>query len=63
LGEDAYPTVQEKAANLLYFIVKDHPFTDGCKRITNPADKQILQIVIYGALIFAPQTKSIRFTP
>ena len=34
MGEDAYPTVQEKAANLLYFIVKDHPFTDGCKRIT-----------------------------
>ena len=32
-GEDAYPTVQEKAANLLYFIVKDHPFIDGCKRI------------------------------
>ena len=33
MGEDAYPTFQEKAANLLYFIVKDHPFTDGCKRI------------------------------
>ena len=33
MGEDAYPTVQEKASNLLYFIVKDHPFTDGCKRI------------------------------
>ena len=32
-GEDAYPTVEEKAANLLYFIVKDHPFIDGCKRI------------------------------
>ena len=32
-GEDVYPSVQEKAANLLYFIVKDHPFVDGCKRI------------------------------
>ena len=32
-GEDAYPSVEEKAANLLYFIVKDHPFIDGCKRI------------------------------
>ena len=32
-GEDAYPTVEEKATNLLYFIVKDHPFIDGCKRI------------------------------
>ena len=32
-GEDAYPSIQEKAANLLYFIVKDHPFIDGYKRI------------------------------
>ena len=32
-GEDIYPSNQEKAANLLYFIVKDHPFIDGCKRI------------------------------
>ena len=32
-GEDIYPSSQEKAANLLYFIVKDHPFIDGCKRI------------------------------
>jgi len=27
-----YPTIEEKAANLLYFIVKDHPFVDGNKR-------------------------------
>lgn len=27
-----YPTVQEKAAHLLYFVVKDHPFADGNKR-------------------------------
>lgn len=33
LGKDLYPSVEEKAANLLYFIVKDHPFIDGCKRI------------------------------
>jgi len=32
-GKDIYPSTQEKAANLLYFIVKDHPFIDGCKRI------------------------------
>ena len=31
-GEDVYPTVEEKAAHLLYFIVKNHPFTDGNKR-------------------------------
>lgn len=32
-GEDIYPSVQEKAANLLYFIVKNHSFHDGNKRI------------------------------
>jgi prophage maintenance system killer protein len=32
-GQDAYPTVAEKAAHLLYFLVKDHPFVDGNKRI------------------------------
>ncbi len=31
-GEDAYPSVEEKAAHLLYFIVKNHPFNDGNKR-------------------------------
>ncbi|HNZ77482.1 MAG TPA: RhuM family protein [Bacilli bacterium] len=30
---ELYPTIEEKAAHLLYFIVKDHPFIDGCKRI------------------------------
>ncbi len=30
---EIYPTIEEKAAHLLYFIVKDHPFIDGCKRI------------------------------
>lgn len=32
-GKELYPTVAEKAANLLYFIIKDHPFYDGNKRI------------------------------
>ena len=32
-GEDVYATVAEKVANLLYFIIKDHPFFDGNKRI------------------------------
>ncbi len=31
-GKEVYPTVEEKAANLLYFMVKNHPFTDGNKR-------------------------------
>jgi prophage maintenance system killer protein len=32
-GHDLYPTKEEKAAHLLYFIVKDHSFSDGNKRI------------------------------
>ena len=32
-GQELYPSVEEKAAHLLYFLVKDHPFVDGCKRI------------------------------
>jgi len=32
-GEELYPSVEEKAANLLYFVVKNHAFSDGNKRI------------------------------
>jgi death-on-curing family protein len=28
-----YPTIEEQAANVLYFIIKSHPFSDGNKRI------------------------------
>lgn len=32
-GQDIYPSVQEKAANLLYLVIKNHSFLDGNKRI------------------------------
>ncbi|HPV57043.1 MAG TPA: Fic family protein, partial [Tenuifilaceae bacterium] len=32
-GVDLYPSIEEKAANLLYFITKNHSFSDGNKRI------------------------------
>lgn len=32
-GRELYPSIEEKAANLLYFIVKNHSFSDGNKRI------------------------------
>lgn len=32
-GQELYPSIEEKAANLLYFVVKNHSFTDGNKRI------------------------------
>ena len=31
-GEPAYPTMEAKAAHLLYFVIKNHPFSDGNKR-------------------------------
>lgn len=31
--EYLYPSIEEQAAHLLYFIIKNHPFTDGNKRI------------------------------
>lgn len=32
-GQDLYPSVEEKSANLLYFVIKNHSFSDGNKRI------------------------------
>lgn len=32
-GTELYPSIEEKTANLLYFLIKNHPFVDGCKRI------------------------------
>lgn len=34
-GQELYPTLEEKAAHILYFIIKDHPFSDGNKRIAS----------------------------
>jgi death-on-curing family protein len=32
-GEYLYPSIEEQAAHLLYFVIKNHPFADGNKRI------------------------------
>lgn len=42
-GQELYPTLEEKAANLLYFMIKDHPFADGCKRIAASLFLEFLQ--------------------
>ncbi len=34
-GQPAYPSIESKAAHLLYFIIKNHPFSDGNKRIAS----------------------------
>ena len=42
-GRELYPTLEEKAAILLYFMIKDHPFADGCKRIAASLFLEFLQ--------------------
>ncbi|MEA3293291.1 MAG: Fic family protein [Patescibacteria group bacterium] len=34
-GKEVYPSLEEKATHLLYFVIKDHPFVDGNKRIAS----------------------------
>lgn len=34
-GKALYPSLEEKAAHLLYFVIKDYPFVDGNKRIAS----------------------------
>lgn len=55
-GEDVYPTVEEKAATLLYFLVKDPPFNDGCKRIGATLFLAFLQ---KNGLLFNPSGKNV----
>ena len=55
-GKDVYPTVQEKAANLLYFITKNHSFSDGNKRI---AATMFLYFLNKNGLLFKDGIKQI----
>lgn len=34
-GQELYPSIEDKASHLLYLVIKDHPFTDGNKRIAS----------------------------
>ena len=55
-GAEVYPTAEEKAANLLYFMIKDHPFADGCKRI---AASLFLEFLNRNHILFKDGRKSI----
>ena len=55
-GQDAYPSVEEKASNLLYFMIKDHPYADGCKRI---AASLFLEFLDYNNALFQYGVKRI----
>jgi prophage maintenance system killer protein len=50
-GQPLYPTVQVRAAHLLYFIIKDHPFSDGNKRIGSLV---FLEYLRRNGLLFKP---------
>ena len=56
-GQEVYPSIEEKAANLLYFLIKDHPFVDGCKRIGAAIFLEFLNknnhLIKYGNLIIS----------
>ena len=43
-GNDVYPSIEEKASNLLYLIVKNHAFIDGNKRIAATIFIYFLQV-------------------
>ena len=55
-GQDIYPTLEEKAANLLYFITKNHSFSDGNKRI---AATMFLYFLDKNGILFADGDKLI----
>ena len=55
-GKDVYPTAQEKAANLLYFVTKNHSFSDGNKRI---AATMFLHFLNKNGLLFKNGIKQI----
>ena len=54
--DDIYPTLEEKAANLLYFITKNHSFSDGNKRI---AATMFLYFLDKNGILFADGNKLI----
>ena len=59
-GVEVYPTLEDKATHLLYFLVKDHPFIDGCKRIAATLFLEFLnknkRLVRNGKLIISNNT-------
>ena len=51
-GKDLYPTIEDKAAALAFFIIQNHPFMDGNKRCGHAAMETFL--VLNGKEIEAP---------
>ena len=55
-GGDVYPSLEEKAANLLYFMIKDHPYADGCKRI---AASLFLEFLVRNNILYKSDQKRV----
>ena len=53
-GQPLYPSVEARAAHLLYFVIKDHPFVDGNKRIGSLLFLEYLRL--NGALLHSDST-------
>ena len=51
-GQDLYPSLEEKAAHLLYFVTKNHSFLDGNKRIAATMFLYFLELFLYLQLGF-----------
>lgn len=57
-GEDAYPTLREKAAALFHSIVRNHPFTDGNKRTATVA--AVFMFAVNGERIIWDQAEALK---
>lgn len=57
-GQDAYPTLREKAAALLHSLARNHPFTDGNKRTATVA--ALFMLAINGACVTWDQREALR---
>jgi death-on-curing protein len=51
-GQDLYPTLAERAAALGFFLIQNHPFVDGNKRVGHAAMETLL--ILNGAEVVAP---------
>ena len=63
-GEEIYPSLEEKAANLLYFVTKNHSFADGNKRIAATMFLYFLDIderFQYAGIVYIPQSRFPRY--
>lgn len=56
-GQDAYPTLEEKAAALLHSIARNHPFTDGNKRTATVA--ALFMMLVNGARMIWDETEAL----